>query len=77
MHQDDQDVQYKVRFSTWKKIISIIFKSKKHLILLIVYSGLLATLDVLTPMFNRYAIDVFLWVVIIQHGLYMLLQTLV
>ena len=59
MHQDDQDVQYKVRFSTWKKIISIIFKSKKHLILLIVYSGLLATLDVLTPMFNRYAIDVF------------------
>lgn len=59
MHQDDQDVQYKVRFSTWKKVISIIFKSKKHLILLIVYSGLLATLDVLTPMFNRYAIDVF------------------
>lgn len=59
MHQDDQDVQHKVQFSTWKKIISIIFKSKKHLILLIVYSGLLATLDVLTPMFNRYAIDTF------------------
>ena len=59
MHQDDQDIQYKVQFSTWKKIISIIFKSKKHLILLMVYSGLLATLDVLTPMFNRYAIDVF------------------
>ena len=59
MQHDDQDIQYKVQFSTWKKIISIIFKSKKHLILLIVYSGLLATLDVLTPMFNRYAIDVF------------------
>ncbi|HPG42538.1 MAG TPA: ABC transporter ATP-binding protein [Acholeplasmataceae bacterium] len=59
MHQDDQDVQHKVQFSTWKKIISIIFKSKKHLILLIVYSGLLASLDVLTPMFNRYAIDTF------------------
>ena len=59
MHQDDQDVQYKVQFSTWKKIISIIFKSKKHLILLIFYSGLLASLDVLTPMFNRYAIDTF------------------
>jgi ATP-binding cassette subfamily B protein len=59
MHQDDQDVQYKVQFSTWKKIISIIFKSKKHLILLILYSGLLASLDVLTPMFNRYAIDTF------------------
>lgn len=59
MHQDDQDIQYKVQFSTWKKIISIIFKSKKHLILLIVYSGLLATLDVITPLFNRYAIDVF------------------
>ena len=59
MHQDDQDVQHKVQFSTWKKIISIIFKSKKHLILLIVYSGLLASLDVITPMFNRYAIDTF------------------
>ena len=42
-----------------KKIIGIIFKSKKHLILLLIYSGLLATLDVLTPMFNRYAIDTF------------------
>lgn len=59
MHQDDQDIQYKVQFSTWKKIISIIFKSKKHLLLLIIYSGLLATLDVITPLFNRYAIDVF------------------
>lgn len=59
MQQDDQDVVYKVQFSTWKKIISIIFKSKKHLILLMIYSGLLATLDVITPMFNRYAIDTF------------------
>ncbi len=59
MHQDDQDVQTKVQLSTWKKIIGIIFKSKKHLILLLIYSGLLATLDVLTPMFNRYAIDTF------------------
>jgi ATP-binding cassette subfamily B protein len=59
MHQDDQDIQYKVQLSTWKKIVSIIFKSKKHLILLIIYSGLLASLDVLTPMFNRYAIDTF------------------
>jgi ATP-binding cassette subfamily B protein len=59
MHQDDQDIQYKVQFSTWKKIISIIFKSKKHLVLLIIYSGMLASLDVVTPLFNRYAIDVF------------------
>ncbi|HAX02792.1 MAG: ABC transporter ATP-binding protein [Tenericutes bacterium GWC2_34_14] len=59
MHQDDQDIQYKVQISTWKKIVSIIFKSKKHLILLIIYSGLLASLDVLIPMFNRYAIDTF------------------
>ncbi|MDY0074308.1 MAG: ABC transporter ATP-binding protein [Acholeplasmataceae bacterium] len=59
MHQDDQDVQYKVQLSTWKKIIKIIFKSKKHLIMLIVYSGLLASLDVMIPLFNRYAIDTF------------------
>lgn len=60
MQHDDQDIQYtKVQFSTWKKIIGIIFKSKKHLILLIIYSGILATLDVIIPLFNRYAIDTF------------------
>ncbi len=59
MHQDDQDIQYKVQLSTWKKIISIIFKSKKHLILLIVYSGILAVLDGAIPLLNRYAIDEF------------------
>ena len=59
MHQDDQDIQYKVQLSTWKKIISIIFKSKKHLILLIVYSGILAILDGAIPLLNRYAIDEF------------------
>ncbi|MDO9629686.1 MAG: ABC transporter ATP-binding protein [Acholeplasmataceae bacterium] len=59
MHQDDQDVQYKVQLGTWKKIISIIFKSKKHLILLIVYSGILALLDAAIPLLNRYAIDEF------------------
>ncbi|TVP86756.1 MAG: ABC transporter ATP-binding protein [Acholeplasmataceae bacterium] len=59
MHSDDQDVQYKVRFSTWKKILGIIFKSKKHIILLATYSGLLALADVAIPLFNRYAIDNF------------------
>lgn len=59
MHQDDQDVQYKVQFSTWKKIISIIFKSKRHLILLIFFSAMLAVLDGAIPLFTRYAIDTY------------------
>lgn len=59
MHSDDQDIQYKVRFSTWKKILGIIFKSKKHLIRLATYSGLLAMADAAIPLFNRYAIDNF------------------
>ena len=32
MHQeDDIDVEYKVQLSTWKKIIGIVFSSKKEL----------------------------------------------
>jgi ATP-binding cassette subfamily B protein len=58
-HEDDQDIQYKVKLGTWKKIISIIFKSKKHLILLAIFSGAIALLDVLIPLLNRYAIDTF------------------
>jgi ATP-binding cassette subfamily B protein len=58
-HEDDQDIQYKVKIGTWKKIISIVFKSKKHLIMLAIYSGMLAALDAIIPLFNRYAIDTY------------------
>ena len=58
-HEDDQDIQYKVKIGTWKKIISIVFQSKKHLIALAVYSSILAALDAIIPLFNRYAIDKF------------------
>ncbi|MFA6801415.1 MAG: ABC transporter ATP-binding protein [Acholeplasmataceae bacterium] len=60
MHnEDDQDIQTKVNFQTWKKILKIIFKSKKRIILLIVFSSLLAILDTAIPLLNRYAIDHF------------------
>lgn len=59
MYQDDNDVQYKVQLSTWKKIISIIFKSKRHLILLVFFSAMLAVLDGAIPLFTRYAIDTY------------------
>jgi len=58
-HEDDQDIQYKVKFSTWKKIISIVFQSKKHLVMLAIYAASLALLDAIIPLFNRYAIDNF------------------
>jgi ATP-binding cassette, subfamily B, bacterial len=60
MHkQDEHDIQYKIQLSTWKKILSIVFKSKKNLILLALFSGMLAILDGAFPLINRYAIDVF------------------
>ncbi|MFH0767651.1 MAG: ABC transporter ATP-binding protein [Bacillota bacterium] len=60
MHrEDDQDVQYKVQLGTWKKILTIVFKSKKRIFLLVMFSGFIAVLDALFPLINRYAIDVF------------------
>jgi ATP-binding cassette subfamily B protein len=58
-HEDDQDVQVKVNLNTWKKILKIILKSKKRMVLLILFSGLLAILDTAIPYLNAYAIDHF------------------
>ncbi|QWB96430.1 ABC transporter ATP-binding protein/permease [Mycoplasmatota bacterium] len=58
-HEDDQDVQVKVNLNTWKKILRIILKSKKRMVLLILFSGLLAILDTAIPFLNAYAIDNF------------------
>lgn len=57
--EDDVDKEYKVELSTWKKIIGIVFSSKKRIILLIVFSSIVAFLDAMIPLINRYAIDVF------------------
>jgi ATP-binding cassette, subfamily B, bacterial len=59
MHHDDKDVQYKIKFSTWKKILGIVFQARKHLILLAIYATILALLDGAIPLFNRYAVDTF------------------
>ncbi len=59
MHDDSQDIGYKVHLGTWKKIIKIVFQSPKRVILLILFSGILAVLDGIIPLFNRYAIDTF------------------
>lgn len=60
MHlEDDNDIQYKVQLGTWKKIIAIVFRSKKRIFLLAFYSSMIAILDATFPLINRYAIDVF------------------
>lgn len=59
MHDDVQDNEYKVKLGTWKKIISVIFKSKKRMFLLMMFSAILAFLDAMIPLLNRYAIDKF------------------
>lgn len=58
MNEQREDV-YKIRLGTWKKIFSIMKKSKKHLILLAIYAGILALLEGAIPLLNRYAIDNF------------------
>ena len=58
-HEDDVNVEYKVQLSTWKKIIGIVFSSKKRIGLLIAFSSMVAVLDALIPLVNRYAVDVF------------------
>ncbi len=58
-HEEDQDILYKVQLGTWKKIITIVFKSKKRIMLLILFSGFIALLDSAFPLINRYAIDTF------------------
>lgn len=77
-HEDDQDIQAKVNLKTWVKIIQIIFKSKKRLVLMMMFSSMLAILDISIPLFNRYAIDNFFtegdfsnWPIFV--GLYILL----
>lgn len=60
MHQqDDHDIQYKIKLNTWKKIMGIVFRSKKHITLLLTYASMIAILDVIIPLLNRYAIDTF------------------
>jgi ATP-binding cassette, subfamily B, bacterial len=60
MNYEEQDFQTeKVNLNTWKKIIETVFKSKKSVILMIMFVVMLSLLDAVTPLLNRYAIDVF------------------
>jgi ATP-binding cassette, subfamily B, bacterial len=58
MH-DEIDVIKKIEVNAWKKLIDIVFKSKRALLKLIVLSMSIVLLDVLFPQLNRYAIDTF------------------
>lgn len=56
---DDFDVLKKVKLNTWKNVINIVFKNKKHLKRLFVLMLGITLLDITFPQLNRYAIDVF------------------
>ena len=58
MH-DEFDVLKKVKLNTWRNIINIVFKNKKHLIRLTALMIGITLLDITFPQLNRYAIDVF------------------
>ncbi|MFA7376706.1 MAG: ABC transporter ATP-binding protein [Acholeplasmataceae bacterium] len=49
----------KVNLQTWKKIIKTVFTNRKSVILLFTFVILLGMLEAITPLLNRYAIDVF------------------
>ena len=60
MNYEEQDFQTeKVNLNTWKKIIETVFKSKRNVFLMITFVVILSLLDAVTPLLNRYAIDVF------------------
>ena len=57
-----EDIDYshrKVDLKVWKKIIKIIFKNKKSLFLMILSVIVLATLDIIYPLLNSYAVEHF------------------
>lgn len=58
-HEDDQDIQTKISLNTWKKILKIIFSSRKNIGLLLMFVIIVALLDVAWPLLNRYATDTF------------------
>lgn len=60
MNYEEQDFQTeKVNLNTWKKIIETVFKLKRNVFLMITFVVILSLLDAVTPLLNRYAIDVF------------------
>ena len=58
MYEDDFKSE-KIKLSTWKKIFSVIKKSKKHIILLIFSAIGMAVLDTCFPLLNKFAMDNF------------------
>lgn len=58
--QDEVDVLKKVNLNTWRRIIQVVFKKHpSHIVRLVVFMLGIATLDVIFPQLNRYAIDTF------------------
>lgn len=45
--------------TTWKKIFVILWEHKKHIIPLIIFSVVLSITDMIMPLMNRYAMDVY------------------
>lgn len=54
---EEKDFEEKINLGIWKKIIKTIWLDKKSLIGLCCMVSLLAVLDVVYPLFNKYAID--------------------
>lgn len=59
MEDFKQDNEYKVNLGTWRKILSIVFKKPWRVVLLVSFATLLAVMDTIIPLLNRYAIDTY------------------
>ncbi len=59
MHEDEELVVEKFKFSTWKKIFKIILRSKKAIVLMLLSITLTACVDICYPLLNRYALETF------------------
>ena len=59
MHYEEEYIQEKVRFSTWRKIIKTVFSDKKSVIMLFIFALILGVIEMGMTIFNKYAIDTF------------------
>lgn len=59
-HYNEEEVIKNISVSVWVKLISVILKSKKNLIFMIVFAVGLASLDALTTVLNQFAITNFI-----------------
>ncbi|MFA5741380.1 MAG: hypothetical protein WC874_00735, partial [Candidatus Izemoplasmatales bacterium] len=57
LFEEESFTSQKIDFKVWKKILSFMLPLKKQILIAIVSMSLLASTDVIYPLFSKYAVD--------------------